>query len=526
MPTDKTEEPLTAMDSPPSNLAEPKFADEERPPAGGDTGYQHLNQLRFQSQLLDSVQESIIATDLDGLVTYWGRGAQELYGYTAQEVFGKTITFIVEPEEESVERERMRQVLEVGSWKGEYRQRRKDGSVFWASTVISLVTDESGKPAGFIGIDVDITERKRAAEELGQLRLAIENAMQGISRLDRDGRFIMVKPQYSRMLGYEPQELLGQSWTVTVPQEDQPIAAEGCTTMLREGRATLECRARRKDGSLFDKQLLLVKSFDEQGNHDGHYCFMSDISQRKQAEDQLRAKEAELAHISRLSTMGELVAGVAHEINQPLYAIANFATVAQRKLEAAEGDVCHSVRELNRQISEQAVRAGDIIRRLRVFVGKSDGVRSTFDINAIVRDAVAILSPMTRSTDASTRLELSESPAMVHADRVLLEQVLVNLVRNSIEAVADSVPREITVRTVVSKETVLVSVEDTGTGILDGEPDKLFDAFFTTKESGLGMGLAISRTIVEAHSGSIRAIPRDHGGLHVELELPRCRDNS
>lgn len=237
----------------------------------------------YQSQLLDSVQESVIGTNLDGEVTYWGRGAQELYGYTPEEVLGKPITFIVEPEEERVERERMRQVFETGSWKGVYQQRRKDGTKFWASTIISLVTDKSGNPTGFIGIDIDITDQKRANEELDQLNLAIENAMQGISRLDREGRFIMVKPQYAEMLGYQPDELLGQSWTVTVPEDSQPLAREGYETMLREGRATLECRARRKDGSVFFKQLLLVKTFDARGERDGHYCFMSDVTKRRQA---------------------------------------------------------------------------------------------------------------------------------------------------------------------------------------------------------------------------------------------------
>ena len=194
------------------------------------------------------------------------------------------------------------------------------------------MTDERGNPAGFIGIDSDITDRKRINEELNQLRLAIENAMQGISRLDREGRFIMVKPQYAEILGYEPVELLGKSWSITVPDDDYEIALAGYRRMLQHGRAELECRAQRKDGSVFFKQLLLVKTFNEHDEHDGHYCFMSDITQRKQAEFKLSEKEAQLAHVSRLSTMGELVAGIAHEINQPLYAIANFATVAKKKL--------------------------------------------------------------------------------------------------------------------------------------------------------------------------------------------------
>ncbi|QDV40996.1 Sensor protein FixL [Stieleria neptunia] len=476
----------------------------------------------YQSQLLDSVQESVIGTNLDGDVTYWGRGAEHLYGYTPEEVLGKSITFIVEPEEERVERERMRQVFETGSWKGVYQQRRKDGTKFWASTIISLVTDKAGNPTGFIGIDIDITEQKQANEELDQLNLAIENAMQGISRLDREGRFIMVKPQYAAMLGYQPDELLGQSWTVTVPEDSQPLAREGYETMLREGRATAECRALRKDGSVFFKQLLLVKTFDARGERDGHYCFMSDVTKRKQAENQLREKEAQLAHVSRLSTMGELVAGIAHEVNQPLYAIANFAAVAGKKLENRHDELSQTLQELNRLVAEQAVRAGEIIRRLRAFVGKTDGVRSTLDMNAVIRDAVAILTPMTHVADASVRLELSPTPVVVHADRVQLEQVVVNLVRNGLEAVSGREPRRITVRTALDESMVRVSVEDTGIGVSEHARDKLFDAFFTSKQDGLGMGLSISRTIVEAHDGRIGATPRPQGGLVVHFTLPHA----
>ncbi|QEG00364.1 Sensor protein FixL [Stieleria maiorica] len=474
----------------------------------------------YQSQLLDSVQESLIGTNLDGEVTYWGRGAEQLYGYTADEVIGKSVTIIVQPDEEHVERERMRQVFETGSWKGVYQQRRKDGTTFWASTIISLVTDESGTPTGFIGIDIDITDQKRAREELDQLNLAIENAMQGISRLDRQGRFIMVKPQYAQMLGYQTDELIGQSWTVTVPEDSVPLAREGYEAMLREGRATLECRALRKDGSVFFKQLLLVKSYDECGTHDGHYCFMSDVTKRKQAEIQLREKESQLAHISRLSTMGELVAGIAHEINQPLYSIANFAAVAEKKLEMLDGELGESLQEMNRLIAQQAVHAGEIIKRLRAFVGKTDGVRSSLDMNRVVRDAVAILAPLAHSTDASIRFELSSSPVVVHADRVQLEQVLVNLVRNALEAVADREVRSITVRTSSAGSMVQVTVEDTGIGVSGDAQEKLFDAFYTSKAAGLGMGLSVSRTIVEAHEGRIWATKHPGGGLVVQFTLP------
>ncbi|MEM1070018.1 MAG: PAS domain S-box protein [Planctomycetota bacterium] len=477
---------------------------------------------RFFSQLLDSVQESVVATDLDGRITYWGRGAEALYGYRKEEVLGRCVTIIVESSQQEAERERWRQVFETGSWRGEYEQLHKDGTKFWASTVISLVKNETGQPIGFVGIDADVTDQKRVTEEIEQLKLAIENAMQGISRLDCNGRFIMVKPQYAELLGYGPDELIGESWEVTVPPDDQDAARAGYEAMLRDGRASLECRARKKDGSVFYKQLLLVKTHNDCGEHDGHYCFMSDVTKRREAEDKLRLKEAELAHVSRLSTMGELVAGIAHEINQPLYAIANFAVDAQKQL--ADGNPNNAdLKEIHRHISDQAIRAGDIIRRLRDFVQKTDGVYSSVDLNAVVQDAFEILTPIARRCGASVHLNLCGCPLLVPADRVQLEQVIVNLLRNAIEAVTDRERRVILIYTERTEECVRFAIEDTGDTVGDSVVDKMFDAFFTTKPSGMGMGLAISRTIVESHGGVIQGAAKPDGGLRVTIELPLSR---
>jgi two-component system sensor kinase FixL len=476
------------------------------------------DELSFQLQLLNSVHESVVATDLDGHLTYWSRASEKLYGYTPEEVLGKAIVFIVDPSDAHEEHARIEHVLKTGFWKGEYEQRRKDGTKFWSSTTISLVKDDDGRPCGLIGIDIDITDRKREKEELTQLKLAIENAMQGISRLDLDGRFVDVKPQYSRMLGYESGELVGQPWQVTVPREDLPLATEGYRSMLRDGQATLECRAIRKDGSIFYKQLLLVKAFDSHGQRNGHYCFMSDITERREAEHRLREKEAELAHVSRLSTMGELVAGIAHEINQPLYAITNYASVAKNML--AQTGSQPELQELNRQIAEQALRAGDIIRRLRSFVTKSDGNWTAVDIGSLVDDSVMMLTPIIRRMDASVQVHHLEQPVTIKADPVQIEQVLVNLIRNALEAVEKCDSREVSVSVRCEGAAVHVSVADTGPGIPANSTDRLFDAFYTTKASGLGMGLAISKTIVEAHQGRIWVSDGPGGGAVFHFCLP------
>jgi two-component system sensor kinase FixL len=247
------------------------------------------------------------------------------------------------------------------------------------------------------------------------------------------------------------------------------------------------------------------------------------LAARIQAGEELRMREAELAHVSRLSTMGEMVAGIAHEINQPLYAIANFAGASERMLKDSENEKADRLRGLNRQIADQAVRAGEIIRRLREFVGKTDGSRSPFAVNDVVRDAAQLLTSEAQRKHVSLRIEAADNPSLiVCADKVQIEQVLVNLIRNSFDAMQDTDAgnRVATLWTSLTDGEVRITVEDKGVGVPEDRASKLFDAFFTTKESGMGMGLAVSRSIVEAHGGRIWAIPNAEVGTSFTVALP------
>ncbi len=259
---------------------------------------QKEEQLRFQAQLLDSVRESVVATDLQGRVVYWGKGAEALYGYTAEEVMGKPITFIVGSQEVTEEEARMRQVREKGSWSGQYWQRRKDGTKFWADTFISLATDQNGQPFGLIGIDRDITDRKRAEEALAhseeKFRSLFENASDTIIVTDKNARITMANSKVKKLFGYEPEELKGKLVDILLPQRFRDICAKHRARYLSKPKirlmgAGIDLFALRKDGSEFPVEIAL--NFVRSKNESLLMWNITDITQRKLAEQALRESE-------------------------------------------------------------------------------------------------------------------------------------------------------------------------------------------------------------------------------------------
>jgi C4-dicarboxylate-specific signal transduction histidine kinase len=251
------------------------------------------------------------------------------------------------------------------------------------------------------------------------------------------------------------------------------------------------------------------------------FGIISDITDRVTSERRLRLKEAELAHVARVSAMEGMAAAIAHEINQPLQAIAAFADVAAHILEAGN-DPSVDLRELNSQISEQALRAGEIIRRLRTFARKTDGERSTEDVHAVVRESIEFMTPVARDKGIALRLNPSAAPIRIRADRIQVQQVLVNLIRNSIESILDQETPggTVCVSTAVVGSEAQISVEDNGVGVTSELMESLFVPFVTTKSTGLGMGTAICRTIVKAHGGRIWAAQGRETGTIIHFTLP------
>jgi two-component system sensor histidine kinase TtrS len=286
-----------------------------------------------------------------------------------------------------------------------------------------------------------------------------------------------------------------------------------------------ELQLQRKDGSKIDVSLSMTAVRDKKGKILHSRAAWRDMTERRLAESQAREHQAQLAHVARLSTMGEMATGIAHEINQPLAAIVTFTQACLRLLRSENVDldkVCNAMQE----VAEQGLRAGEIIRRLREFTRLKDTKGAPADLNSLAREAVRFVEAEARDRGIAIDLQLAETLPEVIVDAIQIEQVILNLLRNGLDAIdrmsdGDAV---LTVRTTVDKGAVVyLSVSDTGPGVAEHIVERVFDPFFTTKSGGMGMGLSISRSIIEAHKGRLWAENLSQGGAAFHFSLPSTK---
>jgi two-component system, LuxR family, sensor kinase FixL len=383
-----------------------------------------------------------------------------------------------------------------------------------------------GTPETVLCVTRDITESKRTAMALQSsnrtLNSLIEASPLAVIVVDPQGRVTTWNPAAEALFGWSAAEVLGRPLP-TVPDDQRASFAD----MIREEfagkrRVGMEVARLRKGGAPVIAQCWTAPIYDADGRITATLGMLADASELRRVESALRDTESRLAHVARLSTMGEMVAGIAHEINQPLYAIANYANACTNTLTHEPERAVEKLPHWTRQIAEQAIRAGEIIRRLRTFAHKNPACRMAVSLDQVVRESLSLVAADLRNHMIDVDLQLEQPPAEVLVDRVQIQQVLVNLVKNACEVLADAPEgdRRVTVRTTNSDGTVDVAVEDNGPGLPADAGERIFEAFYTTKPEGLGMGLAISRTIVESHGGKLTAESRPAGGSIVKFSLP------
>jgi len=389
------------------------------------------------------------------------------------------------------------------------------------------VRGENDETLGFIKVMTDITERKQSEQRLHLLSSAVEQSNEGIAVADLKGHLLFVNRAFAAMHGYEPEEVLGRHLSVFHTPEQMQAVDEAKRAAQETGELRGEFWHARRDGSVFVG--LMQKSLlrDEAGTPIGIISTLQDVTQQRRDEEQSRQREAELAQSSSLSMMGEMASGIVHEVTQPLSAIANGAHACLRLLsDDGQGADPKQFADKLRLMAEQAERAGQIVHRLRRFVADREPKWSDFDVCAALREAATLIAAQAREDDVEVRLELPDSLPLVRGDLIQIEQVILNLARNSLEAMGDDGDgeRRLTFRASAREGKVVeVAVEDTGPGLTPDAAQRAFEPFFSTKRRGMGIGLSISRSIVEAHHGRLWFAPDVERGATFRFTLESAR---
>lgn len=375
-------------------------------------------------------------------------------------------------------------------------------------------------------LEMEIGERYRAEEKLAEneyrLRQIIASEPECVKLQTQDGILLEINPAgLSLMEASEPSEIIGTSvYNIIAPE-------------FRDEYRTLSSRVFNGESGVMEFQIISLKGRrrwmethvvplrDRRNRVISLLGITRDITVHKHAEEEVRLHYRELAHASRVNTMGEMASGLAHELNQPLAAIANYSHGCLRRIRSGAGTVDELTCAIE-QVCNQADRAADIIRSLRRFVSKEDSPHQPQTLQAIVREAMLIAGPEARTHQVDIRLKLIPNMPPVLGHAIQIEQVVLNLIRNAVEAM-DEMPvllRRLELRTFLENDMAVVEVRDSGPGLSSETLARIFDPFFTTKTSGMGMGLPICRSIVEAHGGTMTAFPNQKGcGLTVHFTL-------
>ena len=483
---------------------------------------------RFEA-LLDAAVDAIILIDADGHIIEFNRAAQQLFGYAVADVLGRNVKLLM-PEPYRAEHDGyIHRYIKTGEARiigigREVVGQRSDGSRFPLELSVGEIRHASFR--GFVGIIRDISERKEAEDKLRQqeaeLRLVFRNAPTAIATLDLEGRFLVTNRAFSELLGYEDNELVGRPYSELLHPDELAGGVRVLKQLANSGEDELrsECRYLHRSGATVHA-LLHIGRIDAQKSVPRMFVLeLVDRTALVTASREVDSLRDRLAHVGRLNTLGEMAAGIAHELNQPLTAISLYADATRRLLREGSAQGEELLEHLAR-ISEQALRAGEVIKRLRSMLGRQESRRGPVDCNQLIRDLTHLAELDLKQHDFKLRLSLSETLPQVVADPVQLQQVVLNLLRNALDAMRETaVGDEITITTRVLGATVEVAVADSGPGVSAEAAGKIFDPFYTTKSQGLGIGLNICRSIIESHGGDLQFENRRFGGANFHFRLP------
>jgi two-component system sensor kinase FixL len=476
--------------------------------------------------LVEAVADiALLVLDSVGRITSWNTGAERIHGWRKDEVLGRHFSML------STGQDATGQELDMARRTGRYEIQtpcvRKNGTVFTAHLTIAPFAGHAGQVNGYAMVIRDVTERVLAEEALksreAHLRSILETVPDAMVVIDEQARIQSFSTTAMRLFGYEPNEVIGENVKILMPNpyRDQHDAymhrylRTGERRIIGIGRVVV---GQRKDGSTFPMELAVGEMHSSGERY--FTGFIRDLTERQQTETRLQELQSELVHMSRFTALGEMASTLAHEINQPLTAISNYLKGCRRILERMEGETVPMLREAVNEAADQALRAGQVIRHLREFVARGESERHIESLPKLIEEASALALVGAKERGIRVAFDFDPVAAFVLADRIQVQQVLLNLIRNAIEAMQDQPRRELLVATkAVEDGLVEVSVRDTGPGIAPEIAAHLFQPFMTTKKHGMGVGLSICRTIVESHGGKIQAVSPPGEGTTFRFTL-------
>lgn len=422
----------------------------------------------------------------------------------------------------------VRKVSEGVGFDVSFRVADPSGRGHWIRARAGVISDAAGAARHLSGIFLDIDQEKRVEEALRtretHLRSILHTIPDAMIVIDGHGVIQLFSTAAERLFGWAEHEAIGQNVSILMPEPDRTrhdgyIARYRSTSdphIIGIGRIVT---GKRRDGTTFPMHLSIGEM--QSGGEPYFTGFVRDLTEHQKTQARLQELQSELVHVSRLTAMGEMASALAHEINQPLAAISNYMKGSRRLLAGSTDPNAPKIESALDRASEQALRAGQIIRRLRDFVSRGESEKRVESLSKLIEEAGALGLAGAREQNVQLRFNLDPDADLVLADRVQIQQVLVNLFRNALEAMAQSPRRELVVtNTPVADDMIEIQVSDTGPGFRDDVFPNLFQTFFTTKDTGMGVGLSISRSIIEAHGGRMWAEGNAPGGAIFRFTLP------
>ncbi len=487
-----------------------------------------LDKVARLAAILASSDDAIISQSIDGIILDWNLGAERIFGYQASETIGRPMALLLPPGYENEDLTILAR-LQSGERIEHFETQRlhKNGEVIDISLTTALYHNLSGEHAGAIQVARDITTAKRAELELlereARLQAVLDTVPDAMIVIDQNGIMQSFSTTAERLFGYTAAEAIGRNVSLLMPepyrtQHDAYLGrylSTGERRIIGVGRVVI---GQRQDGSTFPMELTVGET--QTARHRLFIGFVRDLTERELAQRRLHELQSELIHMSRASSLGEMASALAHELNQPLSAIANYLNGGRRLLENGQTENLAMVREAVERASAQALRAGQIIRHLRDFLSRGENEAHFENLPKLLEEASALALAGTKEAGLTIAFSLDPAAQTVFADKVQVQQVVLNLARNALEAMRGTSRQALQIATCQLNDTMVeITVADTGPGIAAEVATRLFQPFVTTKKHGMGVGLSISRTIIEAHGGKLWAEPNPGGGTIFHFTL-------